>query len=73
MTCKEIYEMINAHTERLSIFICANNWANTDDGELVFENMREDLFYRLFGTQIPTDWSLCCDSDSGWVELGFLF
>jgi len=73
MTCAEIYKMITEHTDYLSVFICARNWANTDEGILIADNMEKDIFYRLFGDKIPTDWHLCCNNDTGWVELGFLF
>lgn len=72
-TCEKIYKMIAAHTGELSIFICARNWANTDDGILVAENMDEDVFCDIFGDKTPTDWCLCCNSDDGCIEIGFLF
>ena len=73
MTCKEIYDMIAAHTDVLSIFICARNWANADDGVLLTDNIENDVFYQIFGDKIPTNWCLCCNSDDGCIEIGFLF
>ncbi len=73
MNCKEIYELICAHTDRVSIFICARNWANENNGVLVAKNLDKGVFLTRFGNKIPSDWALCCNADDDWIDLGFLF
>lgn len=71
-TCKKIYETICEHTDCVSIFICIHDWANKEGGQLVVNNVEEDVFLTLFGNNVPDDWCISNGSD-GWIDIGFLF
>lgn len=70
-TCNDICEVICEHTDCVSIYICAHNWADKKDGQLVAENIEEEIFLTLFGDIVPDDWHI--SDGNGWIELGFLF
>ena len=70
-TCKDIYKELCAHANYVSIYICIHDWANKEGGQLVADEVEEDVFLTLFGNNVPDDWHLSGTCD--WINIGFLF